>query len=305
MNIAQGIFQVGRWYNPDSGTEILHQDIIKRCALSNVVLVGEQHDRSSHHRLQLHIAAGILSHRSDVVLGFEMFPKRSNPVLEEWVSGKLDEAEFLEKVNWDKVWGFAPELYMPLFRLCREFRIRMIGLNCPRALVTKVGKLGWKAVDVSDRDGLTPAKPATFEYRKALFGLGPGIGPMATASGPDDPKLDRFVNAQQVWDRSFACRIAEELDQQHPPLVIGIIGSGHLRYKHGTPFQLDDLGCKETMVLLPDDKGDLVSPGIADAIFRLDPPPEHEIKATEKYIEKVRNREKSKKNTTGLSEKAR
>ena len=93
------------------------------------------------------------------------------------------------------------------------------------------------------------------------------------AKSADDPTLDRFIRAQQTWDRAFACNIARALEQPDPPLVVGIIGSGHLRYRYGTPYQLRDLGIEDVSVLLPtfDAEHDATKiKGIADAIFRLD-----------------------------------
>jgi hypothetical protein len=83
--------------------------------------------------------------------------------------------------------------------------------------------------------------------------------------------LDRFVRAQQTWDRAFACNIARALEADDPPVVIGIIGRGHIEYGYGTPWQLADLGVSDVMVLLPTDSDyDPASEaGIADALFRL------------------------------------
>lgn len=44
----------------------------------------------------------------------------------------------------------------------------------------------------------------------------------------DAPEFDRFVRAQQTWDRAFACNIAAYLNEQPEALVVGIIGSGHM-----------------------------------------------------------------------------
>lgn len=57
----------------------------------------------------------------------------------------------------------------------------------------------------------------------------------------DAPEFDRFVRAQQTWDRAFACSIAAYLNEQPEALVAGIIGRGHMEYGFGTPDQLDDL----------------------------------------------------------------
>ncbi|MEH0069108.1 ChaN family lipoprotein [Pannonibacter sp. Pt2-lr] len=121
--------------------------------------MGEQHDKAAQHRWQLHVAAGLLALRPGIVMGFEMFPARLDPVLARWVAGELSEAEFLEQAEWGTVWGFPAELYLPLFRFCRQFAIPMHGLNCRRALVSEVGKEGWEAIAEENRDGLTPPCP--------------------------------------------------------------------------------------------------------------------------------------------------
>jgi uncharacterized iron-regulated protein len=173
------------------------------------------------------------------------------------------------------VWGFDPQLYLPLFHFCRQQRVRMLALNCHRPLVTRVGKEGWDAIPVPERDGLTPARTALPAYRDYLFNITGGAGPSRTATSAGDPAFDRFVRAQQTWDRAFACNIANALAGPRPPLVIGIIGRGHLEFGYGTPYQLRDLGISQVAVLLPSEDAmhdPAKSTGIADAVFRLDTP---------------------------------
>jgi uncharacterized iron-regulated protein len=245
-------------------------------ATRQVMLLGETHTIAEIHRWQLHVATILRFIRRNVAVGFEMFPRRVQPVLDEWVAGELTTAQFLEKVDWKTVWGYDAQLYLPLFHFCRQQRVPMLALNCNRPLVTRVGKEGWDAIPEEERDGLTPAAEATMVYREYLFGLGLNRSPTAPVSAMD-PKLDRFIRAQQTWDRAFACNIARVLKQPDPPLVIGIIGRGHLEYGHGTPYQLRDLGIPAPAVLLPEmgrrHEAARIA-GIADAIFALaDPEP--------------------------------
>ncbi|WFE74007.1 ChaN family lipoprotein [Roseinatronobacter sp. S2] len=258
----------GQWTDPKTGAAMSHADVMARAAQAPVVLLGEQHDRADHHQWQLHVAAGIVARHSRAVMGFEMFPARLDAVLADWVAGRLSEEDFLRQVEWGTVWGFPPELYMPLFRFCRMFRLPMIGLNCRRDLVREIGAGGWDSVAPDAREGLTPAVPATPQYRRYLFDVTGGERPDRQAKGPMDPAFDRFVRAQQVWDRAFACRIAAARQVDDPPLVIAIIGRGHLEYRGGTPAQLRALGISDAVVLLPQDTGP-VEKGIGDAVFCL------------------------------------
>ena len=260
----------GHWFDPNSGQRIGRQGVIERASKAPVVLLGEQHDRADHHHWQLEVSRQLFAQRGDIVMGFEMFPARLDPVLAEWSAGKLDEPTFLEQAEWGTVWTFDPELYLPLFRFCKEQRIPMIGLNCRRGLVREVGAQGWDAVPPQDREALTQARAATPAYRDYLFEVTGGRRTGRAAQSPSDPAFDRFVRAQQMWDRAFACRIAAVALRPDPPLVIGIIGRGHLEYFHGTPFQLDDLGVSDSVVLVPSDSAQSLKKQIADAVYCLD-----------------------------------
>lgn len=262
----------GTWIDPTSGNPLLYQDLLAGLASKQAVLLGETHDRVDIHRWQLHVIAGLYSLRQDIVVGFEMFPRRVQPVLDEWIFGDLTENEFLEKVEWTGVWGFPAELYLPIFQFCRQFKVPMKALNCRRSLVTEVGKLGWDAIAAEDRDGLTPARAASDAHRHYLFAITGGARPDRRATSALDPEFDRFVRAQQTWDRAFACNIAEAHHTRTEPLVVGVIGSGHLDYGFGTPYQLADLGLNDVAVLLTSDEAQFdlgTKVGISDAVFRL------------------------------------
>lgn len=61
-----------------------------------VVLLGESHDRDDNHRWQMHVASGLLARHDHMAMGFEMFPAHLNPMLADWVAGRLEEEAFLE-----------------------------------------------------------------------------------------------------------------------------------------------------------------------------------------------------------------
>jgi uncharacterized iron-regulated protein len=261
----------GTWLAPATGTTVSHAELMARMARQQVVLLGETHDRFDIHRWQLHVAAGLLASGRPLMLGFEMFPRRVQPALDAYVAGALDTENFLVQSEWQQVWGFDPALYLPLFQFCRQFKIPMLALNCYRALVSRIGKEGWDAIPEAERDGLTPAKPASAAHRQHLFEITGGVREGREAQSAADPAFDRFVRAQQTWDRAFACNIAKALAASPDALVIGIIGRGHMDYGHGTPFQLADLGISSVGLLVPTDTDFTPSETpIADSVFRLD-----------------------------------
>lgn len=263
--------QPGYWIDPATGLLVPHSALMQRMSQKSAVLLGETHDSYEIHRWQLHVLAGLHALRDNVVVGFEMFPRSVQNALDRWVAGETDVETFLKEANWADVWRFDPELYLPIFLFCRQFRLPMIALNCRRSLVTEVGKLGWDAIALQDRDGLTPSAEATSQYRKYLFDITGGARPDRQAQSPDDPAFDRFVRAQQTWDRAFACGIADARQQFAGPLVVGIIGRGHLEFGYGTPHQLNALGIPDVGVLLPHDiRATMPEAGMSDACFILE-----------------------------------
>ena len=177
------------------------------------------------------------------------------PALDQLTGKKFNKEEFESKTDWNAVWGFDLDLYWPIVEYCRDNSLPMIALNCNRPLVTKIGKEGWENQPQDILEGISPAKAATTAYRRYLFDVTGGCRPGRAARNPLDPAFDRFVRAQQVWDRAFACHISDYIEENPGISVAGIIGRGHLEYFGGTPYQLADLNLPCTVLLPVDNLG--------------------------------------------------
>jgi uncharacterized iron-regulated protein len=234
-------------------------------AARDVVLLGEQHDRDADHRWQLATIERLYAANPALVLGFEMFPRADQPVLDRWVGGHLSEADFLSQTDWKHVWGFPAGLYMPIFRFARDHHIPMVALNVSHGLVHRVAQEGWDKVPVAAREGVgTPAAPSA-AYQASLKEAMSGHA-MSGQEGPamTPARLQHFIEAQSVWDRAMA----EAIVAQRPRQVVAIMGAGHLQGRNGVPHQLEALGVANTIVFLPEH--DLCAPpgpGYADAVY--------------------------------------
>ena len=104
--------------------------------------------------------AGLFAFRQDLAIGFEMFPREVQPVLDKWVAGELSEADFLKQSDWYGNWSFDSALYLPIFNFARINHIPMIALNVNRSLFNEVRLQGWAAIPLEQRQGITdPATP--------------------------------------------------------------------------------------------------------------------------------------------------
>jgi uncharacterized iron-regulated protein len=252
----------GAWVSPASLRRVA--DPVPAAAGRPVVLLGEEHDRSQDHAWQLAVIKRLYAKQPQLVLGFEMFPRSDQAVLDHWVDGRLSEADFLAQSDWKHVWGFDPALYLPIFAFARDHRIPMLALNVSARTIHLVSKQGFAGVAVADREGVgTPAPPSP-AYRRELTDI------MAEHAGPkmSPERLAHFIDAQLTWDRAMAEAIAAQRRREPERPVVAIMGAGHLEDRNGVPHQLDALGLSGALVLLP--AHDLCTPpggAYADAVF--------------------------------------
>lgn len=273
--------EAGRWLSFDGKQvrAVAATGVIADALSNEVVLLGEQHDVEDHHRWQLQVLSALHAQRPDLVIGFEMFPRRVQPVLDRWVAGKLSTKEFLAQAEWDQIWNFPPQYYLPLFEFARINRIPMLALNVDKKLTRAISEKGWESVPSAEREGIGRAAAPSPAYREFLRDMhrvhaaerGQSHG---RQGAKPEPTFENFVAAQLAWDRAMAEALARPLraGSDSRPLVVGVMGSGHIRFGHGVEHQLHDLGVERVASLLPAslpaECRDLQA-GLADAIFVL------------------------------------
>jgi uncharacterized iron-regulated protein len=257
----------GAWVDVASGS--VRGDALAILSQRAVVLLGEEHDQAEHHRWQLHTIAALHGRRSELIVGFEMFPRRVQPVLDRWSAGELGEAEFLAAVDWQQVWGMDAALYLPLFHFARMHRLPMAALNVDRATARAAAAQGFAAVPPGEREGVGDPAPARAAYRARLaevFKMHPRMSDAA-----DDERFERFVRGQLFWDRAMADAIAAARRARPQALVVGILGRGHLEYGDGVPHQLAALAVTGVASALPWHADSDYPTGVADFLFGIAP----------------------------------
>ena len=275
----------GAWFDPIHKRILSTPEALHRIKDASVVLLGETHVIADHHRWHMQTVAQMYAQRPDMILGFEAFPRRVQPVLDKWVAGELTEAEFLKQSEWEAVWKYDANLYLPLFHFARLNAIPMVALNVDRTLINRVSKNGWKSVPVSERDGVGDPAPVPNDYIEMLAhvygnhdnGTGENNG-APKEPGLADPRFANFVDVQVTWDRAMAEAAATALknarNQGRNPQLVAVIGRGHMDQGYGVPTQLAGLGVNDIKVLTPWDKlrscEDLAqNPPPADLVFGL------------------------------------
>ena len=293
----------GQWHDPATGQMLDARQVFAELADKDIVLLGERHTSREDHLWQTQTIAGLHALKPKMIAGFEMFPRSVQPALDAWSRGELSRTEFLKQSRWSEVWGYGAEFYMPMFDHARLNRIPMVALNVDRALISKVGREGWASIPERDREGVSDPAAAPQSYleslgRVFLSKMHHSTGTSAGTSVQDanalgtEAKLEsvmasepyaRFVQAQLTWDRAMAEGLASAKLENPDALVIGVMGRGHIEYRHGVPHQLAALGFDNVAVLIPVDAGTECNANnatLADAVFVVDPPAQAAVKPT-------------------------
>jgi len=281
---------VGSWTVPGGG-KISGTEVISNAVNQSVVLLGEAHANLEHHRWQLQMLASLHTRHPDMVIGFEMFPRRVQKALDKWVAGNLSVAEFLDAADWKHGWSIDAKAYLPLFHFARMNKIPMVALNIDSRLRKEVSLKGFDILSEDKFKGVTrPAEPsdAYLEYLMLIYKKHDRNHKNKTKISIDDSGFLRFVRGQQLWDRAMAQALYSALTRpEFPPvvgiqalysaltrpgrpLVVGIMGAGHIRHGYGVPHQLMDLGIEDVAILLPWESNKVCEQlvaGIADAVF--------------------------------------
>ena len=257
----------GAWLSPANLQPVA--DPVPAASHRAVVLLGEQHDSVADHHWELATIERLYANNPTLALGFEMFPRGKQEVLDAWVRGELSEDAFLAQSDWKHVWGFDAGFYLPIFRFARQHAIPMLALNVSRHLVHLVATQGWQSIAPALREGVGDPAPAGAAYAASLKEAMSGHEGAAMGGPAMTPeRLRHFLEAQLLWDRAMAEAIAAERARAPALTVVAIMGAGHLQNRNGVPHQLAALGVPDPVVLLPEHAACApLGPFYADAIY--------------------------------------
>src|SRR5690606_5841722 len=185
----------------EDGAELDLDRLLDALAAADVVFCGETHLDEVTHRVELFLYEGLLQRREGkVVLALEMFATDAQPVLDEYVQGRCDEASFLAR---SRPWSNYRTGYRPLVERARRDRLPVVAANAPAALTRRVasgGAAAFAALDEAERN-LLPLRllPTSEAYWKRVARATRGhVG----AGGATDPER-LLYSTQSLWDNTM------------------------------------------------------------------------------------------------------
>ena len=223
-------FAVDTIISTQSRQAVSYEEMLADLGQAQVVFVGEVHTNAAHHDIQARLVQALHARHSNLAVGMEMFDHRYDPVLAQWTAGELDREAFIHKTHWyvrRAGWGFNFDLYAPIFDTIRENRIRLVGLNVPGWIPSKISKSGLANLLPDERrlvaEEIDTGNAAHRAYVEGIFNTNPHH---------NIASFETFYEAQCAWEDTMAASIVRKMGDA--PMVV-LIGNGHIIRKFGVP----------------------------------------------------------------------
>ncbi len=302
------LFHQFQAYDGHSGRPLDFAAVVRRCRQADVILFGERHNDVICNQLEAQLLYGLLADRRPLALAMEFFEADQQAALDAYLTGRIDEADFIEQARRRRSYYLS---HRPLIELCRAARVPVIAANAPRRLVRAFRRSGAEYGDfradltAEQRQWLPPDYVYLEGEYRARFAAAMGADATATApasqpgasaatqpagapaSAPSGPphNLDwrEFYKAQLLWDEAMSDAIVV-YRQRHPASrVMLIVGGFHVEFAGGTMQKLRRRRPHDRIVTLtyrtdPDGQFafDPNDQGAADVVFYGVNPPEPE-----------------------------
>lgn len=199
-----------------------YDKMLKELAQADVVFFGEQHNDPIAHWLELQLTKDLLRLRQgQLVLGLEMFERDVQPLLDQYITGELEDKAFEAD---SRPWPNYPTDYRPLLQLARQQKFRVVGTNVPRRYASQVAKGGLsvlEALPAAEKAWLPPL-PVQVDFTL------PGYQNMAKMFGGDAAHAvgtQNIIRAQALKDATMAYFLNQARPEGH--LLLHLNGAYH------------------------------------------------------------------------------
>ncbi len=208
-----------------------------------LILVGERHTNYEDHKVELEVIMGLFRKGRKFAVGMEMFQKPFQNAVDEYLTGMIDEREFLKKTEYFKRWGFDYNLYREIIDFARAKGIPIVALNQKTEIMDKVAKGGLDALSPEERKEI-PAdmNMADESYKKRLQAV--------YRDHPAGTTFENFYQSQILWDETMAHSTARFMRERPQYQMVVLAGVEHIMYGSGIPSRIERLNGTKYVTLV-------------------------------------------------------
>jgi uncharacterized iron-regulated protein len=225
---------------PATVSEVSASQMLERLGRADVVFFGEQHDDPETHRAEAELLEALGRLGRPVVLSLEMFERDVQPVLDDYLAGRVSERDFLAR---SRPWERYSTDYRRLIELARERKWRVVAANVPRPLASAIGRKGLAALDTltskertyAARENSCPRDDYHARFMESMQSHSSGSGPSRASDSLPTAMAERFYLAQCVKDETMAESIVDARSAaSRDAIVVHFDGAFHSDYSQGT-----------------------------------------------------------------------
>ena len=232
--IAQSSYTPHRVYDTRHKRFTDFEAMAAELAKADIVFFGEQHDDTATHRLEIALLEGIARRRPNVIVALEMFERDTQKLIDDYLSNKITEAEFLKD---SRPWkNYQPD-YKPLIEFAKAKGWKVVAGNIPRRLASTVFKGGLESIGKlpeTDRKFVADKFSCPSDDYFKRFAATMSDHPGDSSPKMDPAMLDKMYQAQCIKDETMAESIAAAAQAAPNSLVIHYNGAFHSDFQLGT-----------------------------------------------------------------------
>lgn len=207
----------------------------------DVIFIGELHDHIANHLAEMALLRALYARTPKLALSMEQFERDVQPVVDDYLAGRIGEASLRDK---GRAWKNYAEAYRPLVEFAKDHGLAVLAANAPESVVRCVAQKGadflktlptdkrdWVAQTLHTQNGPYKRKFMAFLGGDAAHG-GPAGGAAAQA------RAERSFAAQVTRDDTMASSIARFLRANPGTKVVHVTGAFHVAGRLGTVARL-------------------------------------------------------------------
>lgn len=229
-----------RVVSTDTHRETTFGHMAARLGGAKVVFFGEQHDDPRTHAAEVELLHALAYSGRPVIVSLEMFERDVQGALDDYVAGRITEADFLAR---SRPWPRYATDYRGIVELAKARGWRVLAANVPRSMASAVGRAGLTVLDTLSVPGRHNAARelscpsddyrARFLAETRTHSAGSGAAPQPSDTLPT-AVAERFYLAQCVKDETMAESIVAALrSAPRNAIAVHYNGSFHSDYGHG------------------------------------------------------------------------
>ncbi len=193
---------------------------------ADVILIGEWHTHAGIHRFQTDLLQQMTDNRHPMALSMEQFTRDVQPLLDDYLAGKIGEQYLIQKGN---AWPNYESDYRPLVELAKSQQLPIIAANAPKPIVRCIGRVGMDYIDrltPEQRQWIAAEINTQDSAYKNTF--------MASMHHGNPAQNEKQYAAQMTWDETMAESIVRYLAANPERKVLHIAGMFHTQQGLGT-----------------------------------------------------------------------